>query len=145
LWKRNPPVAPQASLMWINAPLRKARTLLRSRWMSNVPPKQMRQGPVSYPVRAEKMDTIWKRSILLHGRKTSVSLEEPFWRALRMIAKERKTTVGALVDEIDSARGQSRNLSSAIRIFVLAYYVSLEKQGAPPHAADISAPERMSG
>ena len=73
------------------------------------------------------MSSIVKRSILLQGRKTSVSLEEPFWRAFRMIAKERKASVGELVAEIDSARGQSRNLSSAIRTFVLAYYVSRDE------------------
>jgi predicted DNA-binding ribbon-helix-helix protein len=52
-----------------------------------------------------------------------------------MIAKERKTTTGALVEEIDSARGQRRNLSSAIRIFVLAYYQSLDQTGAVPGGA----------
>jgi len=81
------------------------------------------------------MTTVVKRSIKLHGRKTSVSLEEPFWTALRIIAKERKSTTGALVEEIDSARGQRRNLSSAIRIFVLGYYQSLDQTGALPGAA----------
>jgi predicted DNA-binding ribbon-helix-helix protein len=73
------------------------------------------------------MSSVVKRSIILHGRKTSISLEEPFWRAFRMIAAERKETVGELVAQIDSAREQDRNLSSAIRIFVLAYYVSRDE------------------
>jgi predicted DNA-binding ribbon-helix-helix protein len=72
------------------------------------------------------MSSVVKRSIILHGRKTSISLEEPFWRAFRMIAKERKATVGELVAEVDRTRGQS-NLSSAIRTFVLAYYVSRDE------------------
>jgi predicted DNA-binding ribbon-helix-helix protein len=88
---------------------------------------------------------IRKRSIWLCHRKTSVSLEEPFWQALRMIARERKTTAGALVEEIDSARGERRNLSSAIRTFVLAYYVSLEEERAQPRRAGISSLEPMSG
>jgi predicted DNA-binding ribbon-helix-helix protein len=73
------------------------------------------------------MTPVIKRSIRLHGlprRKTSVSLEEPFWRELNLIAKERQMSANALVTEIDDARGQSCNLSSAIRTFVLAYYVS---------------------
>ena len=45
-------------------------------------------------------------------------------------AKERKTTAGALVSEIDGAREQRRNLSSAIRTFVLAYYVSQDERRA---------------
>jgi predicted DNA-binding ribbon-helix-helix protein len=45
--------------------------------------------------RAEKMSSKTKRAIMLHGRKTSVSLEEPFWRAFRLIADERRATAGA--------------------------------------------------
>jgi predicted DNA-binding ribbon-helix-helix protein len=91
--------------------------------------------------RAEKTSPI-KRSIMLHGRKTSVSLEEPFWRALLMIAKERKTTAGALITEIDNVRGQSRNLSSAIRTFVLAYYVSRHERRSPA-STEASGRERI--
>jgi predicted DNA-binding ribbon-helix-helix protein len=72
-----------------------------------------------------------KRSIMQHGRKTSVSLEEPFWRALQVIANDRKSAAGALIAEIDSARRQSRNLSSAIRTFVLAYYISQDEARTP--------------
>jgi predicted DNA-binding ribbon-helix-helix protein len=61
---------------------------------------------------------------MLHGRKTSVSLEQPFWHAVQTIANERSVAAGALIAEIDSAREDSCNLSSAIRTFVLAYYVS---------------------
>jgi predicted DNA-binding ribbon-helix-helix protein len=88
------------------------------------------------------MSPIVKRSIILHGRKTSISMEEPFWRAFRVIAAERKSTVGELVAEIDSAREQS-NLSSAIRMFVLAYYVSRAEGRAPPLRHEMRASERI--
>lgn len=62
-----------------------------------------------------------KRSIAIAGHRTSVSLEEPFWTALKEIAAARGVTVQALAGGIDAARGPS-NLSSAIRLFVLAHY-----------------------
>lgn len=58
-----------------------------------------------------------KRSIRIAGHATSVSVEAPFWEALREIAARRRVSINALVAEIDSQRGG--NLSSAIRIFVL--------------------------
>jgi predicted DNA-binding ribbon-helix-helix protein len=64
-------------------------------------------------------------------------LEAPFWRALRMIAKERKNTIGAVIAEIDSARGPNRNLSSAIRTFVLACYMSPDQRGAMLRGSEI--------
>lgn len=60
---------------------------------------------------------IKKRSILIAGHRTSVSLEPEFWEALKAIAGLRKTSVNQLITEIDAAR--SGNLSSAIRVFVL--------------------------
>jgi predicted DNA-binding ribbon-helix-helix protein len=67
---------------------------------------------------------IVKRSIVIAGHKTSVSLEEPFWSALKEIAKSRRTTLSALVHSIEHDRsdGRASNLSSAIRLFVLAYF-----------------------
>jgi predicted DNA-binding ribbon-helix-helix protein len=59
-----------------------------------------------------------KRSIAIAGHRTSVSLEAPFWDALRTIANARNRSVQSLVGEIDAARGR-QNLSSAIRVFVL--------------------------
>ncbi len=61
--------------------------------------------------------TIAKRSLVIDGHRTSVSLEDAFWRRLRAIAKERGVSVNRLVAEID--RGRDGNLSSAIRLFVL--------------------------
>jgi len=62
-----------------------------------------------------------KRSIVLSGRKTSVSLEDAFWRRLKEIASARNSTLSALIAGIDSGRGRG-NLSSAIRLFVLDNY-----------------------
>ena len=59
-----------------------------------------------------------KRSVAIAGHRTSVSLEAPFWDALREIARRRGVSVQTLVGEIDSGRG-AQNLSSAIRVFVL--------------------------
>jgi predicted DNA-binding ribbon-helix-helix protein len=61
---------------------------------------------------------ITKRSVMIAGHRTSVSLEDPFWAALREIAEGRSESVQALVGAIDAGRG-AQNLSSAIRVFVL--------------------------
>ncbi|WP_457106629.1 ribbon-helix-helix domain-containing protein [Methylobacterium sp. P5_C11] len=61
---------------------------------------------------------ITKRSVMIAGHRTSVSLEDPFWGALREIAEARGQSVQALVGTID-ARRSGQNLSSAIRVFVL--------------------------
>jgi predicted DNA-binding ribbon-helix-helix protein len=61
---------------------------------------------------------ISKRSIVIAGHKTSISLEDAFWQTLRKIASERGVTMSSLVGEIDQSREQS-NLSSALRLFVL--------------------------
>jgi len=63
-----------------------------------------------------------KRSLDIAGHRTSVSLEAPFWEALADIAAERKLSLAALVAEIDRRRAPETNLSSAIRVFVLARY-----------------------
>ena len=61
---------------------------------------------------------IVKRSLSIAGHRTSVSLEAPFWDALRGIADARGASIQALVGGIDASRG-TQNLSSAIRVFVL--------------------------
>jgi len=62
-----------------------------------------------------------KRSIVIGGHKTSVSIEDEFWESLKQIAGEREMTVSKLVQEIDEARERG-NLSSAIRVYVLRSY-----------------------
>ncbi len=59
-----------------------------------------------------------KRSIVIAGHKTSVSLEEPFWLGLKEIARHQQMTLSSMVGDIDTRRRQG-NLSSAIRLFVL--------------------------
>lgn len=59
-----------------------------------------------------------KRSIVIAGHRTSISLEDAFWRALKEIAAETGLSVARLVTKIDAGRGEA-NLSSAIRVFVL--------------------------
>jgi predicted DNA-binding ribbon-helix-helix protein len=78
---------------------------------------------------------IIKRSIILHAHKTSVSLEQPFWLELKSIAAERRVPLHRLIAEIDEKR-QHGNLSSALRLFVLAKY--------RPEAADASARRHVS-
>jgi predicted DNA-binding ribbon-helix-helix protein len=62
-----------------------------------------------------------KRSVVVAGHRTSISLEDAFWKALKEIAKQRDITLSRLVETIDSKRGDA-NLSSAIRLFVLDHY-----------------------
>ena len=62
-----------------------------------------------------------KRSIVIAGHKTSVSLEDAFWTGLKEIADDRNMTLSELVSSIDTDR-QHGNLSSAIRLFVLDHY-----------------------
>ena len=76
-----------------------------------------------------------KRSIVVAGHKTSVSLEEAFWNGMKEISGLRSMTLSELVGEIDSNRQQG-NLSSAIRLFVLDYF----RTRAVPAAA-AAAPE----
>jgi predicted DNA-binding ribbon-helix-helix protein len=64
-----------------------------------------------------------KRSIVVAGHKTSVSLEDAFWKSLKEIAGLRDITLSDLVATIDSDRHHG-NLSSAIRLFVLDHYRS---------------------
>jgi predicted DNA-binding ribbon-helix-helix protein len=62
-----------------------------------------------------------KRSIVIAGHKTSVSLEDAFWSGLKEIAGRRDITLSDLVAAIDAQRHHG-NLSSAIRLFVLEFY-----------------------
>ena len=61
-----------------------------------------------------------KRSIMVGGRKTSISLENEFWDELNLIARTRNTSISIIVGSIATERPQ--NLSSAVRVFILDYY-----------------------
>jgi predicted DNA-binding ribbon-helix-helix protein len=62
-----------------------------------------------------------KRSFSIKGHRTSISLEAPFWDALRDAAAEQKLTLAGLVAQIDDRRGDDGGLSTAVRIWVLGY------------------------
>jgi predicted DNA-binding ribbon-helix-helix protein len=67
-----------------------------------------------------KSSVVVKRSIVIAGHKTSVSLEDAFWQGLKEIALAQRITLSDLVGSIDTER--HGNLSSAIRLFVLDHY-----------------------
>ena len=71
-----------------------------------------------------------KRSIVVAGHKTSVSLEDAFWKGLKEIAGGRDMTLSELVAAIDSER-QHGNLSSAIRLCVLEFYRNRPSEPQP--------------
>jgi len=76
-----------------------------------------------------------KRSIVIAGHKTSVSLEDAFWKGLKDIAIGRHVTLSDLVASIDAERRHG-NLSSAIRLFVLDHY----QVGSGGHPEPVPAP-----
>ncbi len=81
-----------------------------------------------------------KRSVTIAGHRTSISLEEEFWEALREIAGEDGRSINALVGAIDERR--TTNLSSAIRLFVLSRY----RDGSAARGPGISSrPGSLSG
>jgi predicted DNA-binding ribbon-helix-helix protein len=79
-----------------------------------------------------------KRSIVIAGHKTSVSLEDAFWKALKEIASGRHMTLSDIVAVIDSER-QHGNLSSAIRLFVLDFYRNPRSDETAPRDEAIEA------
>ena len=83
---------------------------------------------------------VLKRSIVLGGHKTSVSLEDAFWSALKDIASARHLTLSALVADIDTGRTNG-NLSSAIRLFVLGHYTPMVGTPAASRSAHAQTPQ----
>ena len=65
------------------------------------------------------VSSVVKHSVTIHGHRTSLSLEQPFFDRLQVIAARRQLSLAALIAEIDDARPKDANLSSALRIFVL--------------------------
>src|SRR5256885_2055250 len=78
-----------------------------------------RHAKGGYPMKSR----IAKRSVIVAGHKTSISLEDAFWTEMKMIAGKRDMTLSKLVSSIDLSR-EHGNLSSAIRLFVLGYYTN---------------------
>jgi predicted DNA-binding ribbon-helix-helix protein len=74
-----------------------------------------------HPPQGRKNSSVIKRSVIRNGHKSSISLEDQFWDALREIADDEKMAISTLVAHIDHNRTTS-NLSSAIRVFVLDHF-----------------------
>jgi predicted DNA-binding ribbon-helix-helix protein len=88
-----------------------------------------------------------KRSIVIASHKTSVSLEDAFWKGLKDIATSRDMTLSEMVAAIDSERRHG-NLSSAIRLFVLNHYRSQSQtaqEDVPGGSGTIRDPEPPRG
>jgi predicted DNA-binding ribbon-helix-helix protein len=85
--------------------------------------EQREHGPPSWSGRVPR------HSVFLSGRKTSVSLEEPFWQALRELATARGLSVSALISSIARKREQG-NLSSALRVAVLEHFRAARSQAS---------------
>jgi predicted DNA-binding ribbon-helix-helix protein len=74
--------------------------------------------------------SVTKRSVVIATHKTSISVEDDFWEALKAIAKQRQEGLSHLVGSIDADR-QYANLSSAIRLYVLDFYRDQYEAGDP--------------
>ena len=72
-----------------------------------------------------------KRSLTLRGHRTSVSLEDAFWREFRAIAQARDMPINALAAEIDEARDPAVGLASSIRVFVLETLKATHEPAGP--------------
>ncbi|MFV3128098.1 ribbon-helix-helix domain-containing protein [Niveispirillum sp. KHB5.9] len=66
------------------------------------------------------MTEVRKRSVMIAGHPTSVTLEEPFWEALKELAARDGMSVNTLIERVDATR--TGNLSSALRVHVLAAF-----------------------
>jgi predicted DNA-binding ribbon-helix-helix protein len=85
------------------------------------------------PVQHGKQSRIVKHTVIVSGRKSSISLENEFWHALDEIAEAKDTTRADLIREINQTRSNA-NLSSAVRLFVLGYYQGVGELHGRPRA-----------
>jgi predicted DNA-binding ribbon-helix-helix protein len=89
-------------------------------------------SPIARMQEASTNSLVKKRSVVINGHKTSISLEPQFWDRLVQIAKHRKRTIGWVVEMIKDTR-EHTNLSSAIRLYILERSpLRLEEEG-PNH------------
>lgn len=80
-------------------------------------------------MRSREKSPVMKRGIIARGYRTSATLEQAFWDGLKEIAIERRLTLTSLIGQIEEQRS-SPNMSSAIRIYVLAYYRERSRESA---------------
>jgi predicted DNA-binding ribbon-helix-helix protein len=90
----------------------------------------------------EEIPSNGKRSIEIHGRRTSVNIEEAFWTALQKIAEIHHVRPSDLIAAIDKERNHS-NLSSAVRLFVLDHYRSKVEGGHTQSSASVPGRETV--
>jgi predicted DNA-binding ribbon-helix-helix protein len=81
--------------------------------------------------------SVFKHSVVIDGHKTSISLEEPFWAALKNIAHSKQIKLSELVANIDATR--EGNLSSALRLFVLQSFRNEDKPNGSGETASFRA------
>lgn len=99
----------------------------------------IRQQPINLPPLTAPV----KRSVLLDGHATSVSLEDAFWRALQTEARALHMTPAQLISRIDHERPAEVGLATALRLFVLAQaQIAATRAGDEPRHADHDAPVR---
>lgn len=88
-----------------------------------------------------------KRSFTIAGHSTSISLEAPFWEALKEAASARGLSLAGLVEDIDKQRGGA-GLSSAVRVWILDYYRNRsagQSPGTPPDNSPDVTPHQRGG
>jgi predicted DNA-binding ribbon-helix-helix protein len=90
----------------------------------------------------EEISSNSKRSIEIHGRQTSVNIEDAFWTALQKIAATHNVRPSDLVAAIDKERHHN-NLSSAVRLFVLDHYRSKVEGGHTQYSTSAPGPETV--
>lgn len=72
-----------------------------------------------------------KRSVKIAGHPTSITMEDEFWVALKAIAERQNRPLASLIVEVDATRGD-RNLSSALRIYILENYLPPRTPSSTP-------------
>ena len=88
---------------------------------------------------------IVKRSVLIDGHKTSISLEESFWRGLKEIALDSHLTLSGLVSKVEAGRANA-NLSSTLRVFVFQHFRGGQPNGHDQsHAGDAAGLHQQQG
>ena len=80
---------------------------------------------------------ITKRSVYLNGHKTAISLEDEFYECLKEIARLHQKSIAELVGEINNSRLLG-NLSSAVRVFVLAHYKGCDLEQSKSYSGDLN-------
>ena len=88
---------------------------------------------MSEPFSLPSLSAPVKHSVTIGGHRTSVSLEEPFWRELKLIARRRGETTATLIAQIDPRRPADVGLATALRLYVLS---ELRQMLAAPDPAD---------